>query len=496
MSPRRIREPRAIPVDALLSAARSTSGKDFTQTLRAFEKENPFYPGLRKEDAVRLFHGCRSLAEHSDKKVVRFNALRLLKFAVTTDDLLREHAEDVWALFRKVIFDPDGDVRNAGLHLFSRYHFGLSCIADPWELRKRKKSQKAQDEIDRFQKMLVEQFLALCALEKTYAKDHADEEELWRKSWGRITPFWETKDKILKTIRRALEECNRGIQLEELAEKHGYSLPNHWVLDSFLLDDDKEMYAADGDREAATFSADGTAPVYISEPPKPESFKTFEEYQAALALREHFEHHVETVNKILSSGKSEEEIEAAMTACGYEKHLDAPCQKSWCEERYGCVSVNLVGAQRFFEEHVLRELLQSEDTLLSEQEIRQCEEEGCTALPKEWLIEGSRKHDVFKWFLDLFDWLSWNQKKVCMEDLASEPVSGAFLREIYTWTLHVLRHRPLPESWQGSVLIEEFLQMTDLLDKKDAEELLGVFLRQQESVLDSPLKQEYPGNGQ
>lgn len=239
----------------------------------------------------------------------------------------------------------------------------------------------------------------------------------------------------------------------------------------------------EGDREGAILSTDGKDPVYISAPPQPKDFSTFEEYQEALALREHFQRHVETVNTILSSGKNEEEIEAAMAALGFQKHDDAPCGRSWCIERYGCVSVNLVHMQRFFEEHVLDVSLQPENRLLSEREILQSQKEGCLALPQEWCTEGSREQCALRWFLELYDWLSWNCKKVRMEDLAREPVSAAFLREAYWWTLHVLRHRPLPSSWQGRVLIEEFLRVTDLLDKKDAEELVKVFLGQQDILI-------------
>jgi len=241
----------------------------------------------------------------------------------------------------------------------------------------------------------------------------------------------------------------------------------------------RASYSAEGDLEAAAFSADGTTPLYISDPPKPENFKTFGEYQEALALREHFEWHVEAVNKIMSSGKSDEEVRTAMAALGYECHLDAPCLRPLCEERYGCVSRNLIRAQQFFAEHIFEKPLQQENALLSEQEIRKCEEEWCRALPEEWFIEGSRKQYALRWFLNLFDWLSWNDQKKRMEELATEPVFAAFLREVYRWTAHVLRNKSLLPSWKGSILIREFLEMTDLLDTQDKKELLEGFQRQQ-----------------
>ena len=43
---------------------------------------------------------------------------------------------------------------------------------------------------------------------------------------------WETHDKQLKTIRRAIEEATRGTLLSEWAADHGYTLPEHWTLDN------------------------------------------------------------------------------------------------------------------------------------------------------------------------------------------------------------------------------------------------------------------------
>jgi len=186
--PRSIDHPSAVPITSLLRAAQSQPIKHFTQALHALEKEYGLYPTFRVEDSVCLFHECRRLVEHSQKKVARYNALRLLRYVVTTEDFLRVHAKDVWTLCRATLFDPDGNVRNAGVQLFSRYRFGLSLIADPWKLRKKKIGKKKQEEMDHFQKMLVDQFIELHELETSRVKDHANEEELWRKSAGLVTP--------------------------------------------------------------------------------------------------------------------------------------------------------------------------------------------------------------------------------------------------------------------------------------------------------------------
>lgn len=479
--PKKAQQSKPAPVTALLDAAKSEPVKNFTQMLRSLEKEFETYPEFLMEDAERMFRSCRMLFEKSKNKVVRYNALRLLKYVVTTKDFIRVHAEEVWSLIKKAIFDPDGNVRNASVSLLSRYRFGLSCITDQYSFRKRRISKKKQEEIDKFQKMMVEQFLELYDMEQGYAEDHADEDELWKVSMGRIVPSWETRDKILKTIRRALEESTRYLRLEKIAGKYGYKLPNYFMLDSYEPEEPEKYvpYQERGDKEAAVSSPDGTNPMILSSPPNPKDFRTFEEYEGALELRDYFINKVMQVEAVMSSCKSEEEKDAAMAALGFQKHLDAPCMKKWCEENYGCVSRNLMWHMRFFEECVFEGQLKPENMLLSDQEIQSCEEELCAALPEEWINVGSRKQSVFAWFIDLMNWFEWNQDKTSLEELASEHVFAAFMQEVYWWVMHVLRDRQLPDGWKGRPFIEEFLKSTHLIKKDDAKELLERFLGQQ-----------------
>ena len=454
--PQNNRNPKPAPVTALLDAVKSQPMKSFTQKLRSLEKDFDTYPEFLVEDAERMFRSCRLLFEKSKNKIVRYNAIRLIKYAVTTKEFLREHVEDIWSLAGRSLIDPDGNVRNAGIQLISRYRFGMLFIADCAVLDGIRKERKEFDEETKFQKKMIEQLFELCEMEKA----HSD-------------------PKILKTIRRAIEEYNRGTMFSELAQKHGYELPERCIQDHFPSEFEDVPYHERGDMEAATLKAGENGPAIISPPPNPKDFRTFEEYEGALKLRDYFIKKVAQVDAIMSSGKSEEEIDAAMAAIGFQTHLDAPCMKKWCEENYGCVSRCLAWRMRFFEECIFEGQLKPENMLLSDQELERCEAELCAALPEEWIDVGSRKQRAFAWFIDLMNWLEWNQDKTSLEELASEPVCAAFLQEVYWWVLHVLRGRQLPEGWKGKAFIEEFLKTTNLIKKDDVKELLGRFKKQE-----------------
>lgn len=200
----------------------------FTATLKGLEKRYDTYPHLQLQDAEELYGSCRVLFGSTQNSTVQYNILRLLKFAVTTDEFLLSRAEDLWPLILTTLSDADGHIRNAGIQLLARYRFGMSCVADLWQ--RRKISATKRRETERIEKLMVEHLLDLFRLETQYLADHpeiAGEEE--------ASPYflasWETKEKNLKTIRRAIEEGTRGTYIQKLAVRHGYELPQHWTLD-------------------------------------------------------------------------------------------------------------------------------------------------------------------------------------------------------------------------------------------------------------------------
>jgi hypothetical protein len=213
----------------------------------------------------------------------------------------------------------------------------------------------------------------------------------------------------------------------------------------------------------------------MSNTPDPKDCRTLEEYRWRLELHDEFVNKVEAVNEIMKSTKSEEEFDAAMAKLGYEKHDDAPCGRLWCEERYGCVWVNLEFAQQNFEKYLFEPTFRPEDRILSEEDTYQCCDHGCRALPETWFKKGRKEYEVFRWFLELIDTIEWNSQHLRFDDLASEAVTAAFLREAYFWTLSVLREKLWENQKEGAWLIEEFLKENALIKPEDSHILLEAF---------------------
>ena len=130
---------------------------------------------------------------------------------------------------------------------------------------------KIWDDQNRFQKMLVEQCLDLFDMEKQYRETHPEIEKIER-MYGVDRGSWDTEDKYLKTIRRGIEEATRGTYIEKMTEKHGYTLPRHWLFEGQHPSEDAEFYPADGDIAGALLDRTGKQPVIVSKPPDPHSF--------------------------------------------------------------------------------------------------------------------------------------------------------------------------------------------------------------------------------
>ncbi|MEI8230867.1 MAG: hypothetical protein WCG83_07080 [Candidatus Peregrinibacteria bacterium] len=237
---RKLPPPAPFPAQNFLLAAANETTAAFSATLKKLEKNFNMYPHLQPKDAEELYVGCRTLLHSTQKSGVHYNTVRLLKYAVTTDELLYSRAEELWTLIRSTLFDIDGNVRNAGIQLLSRYRFGMSCVVDLWP-EHRKIGVAKQAIIERMEKLMVEQLLDLFRLEEQYLADHPEivEEE---ESSSYFLRSWETKDKHLKTIRRAIEEDTRGTFIQKLAVRHGYKLPQHWILENIPPElDDTEI---------------------------------------------------------------------------------------------------------------------------------------------------------------------------------------------------------------------------------------------------------------
>ena len=475
---RKIKPPDRATVMELLKATLIPDMKLATKAFKDFERGYETYPRFALEDAERIYQECTQIIRTSDNAILRYNALRLLKYAVITEDLLRTRADDIWALYKETIFDPDGNVRNAGFQLLSRFRFGMVLISEPFSLKKRKRNKKQIEEENRFQKMFLDQCIELFEVEKRYMREHATapgiEEELRYK--GRPRGSWDTKESYLKTIRRGMEEATRYASIEELAVKNGYELPNHWLFEGQIQEQEDEWPpGTEEDIAGVLIDPKGNMPMAISDPPDPKSFTSFEEYQEALTMRDVFLEKANAVSDVLSSNKSEEEIEMAMKALGFQKHDDAPCNRKWCIERYGCVAITLVDLLREIDDYFLGDSFIPKNQLLSREEMERCEHFDCHALPQKWFVGKTREHAVFRWFMNLMDMLGWNERRVPFVSLAQDPVECAFVREAYLFTLSELRGRPWGTEYEGKGFIQGFLKENDLLRSEDALSFLKEF---------------------
>lgn len=277
-------------VTELLKATLVPDMKSATKALKDFERTYETYPEFTLEDAEMMYRECVHIIRNSDNAILRYNALRLLKYAVTTEDFLRRYAPDIWMLYKETIFDPDGNIRRAGCQLMSRYRFGVTFIADPFPLKKKRRDEKSTEEIRRFEKMFVEQCLELFQMEKQYKKTHPDLDDVEEENLFNIPRGSEdTKDKYLKTIRYGMEEVTRYARMGDLAVKHGYRLPDHWLFEGQLQEEENEWPpGTEGDLAGVLVDPKGDMPMHVSDPPNPKSFSSCEEYQEALALRDDF----------------------------------------------------------------------------------------------------------------------------------------------------------------------------------------------------------------
>lgn len=207
------------PLDYYIAACETEDMKTFSNTMKKLEKEYDTYPHFSLEDAESLFNNCQRIFKQNNDPVKRYNALRLAKYAVTSDQFVRinNNYQKIWEFFKNTIFHENGNVRNGGIHLLSRFYFEMTILADGLLLRKR----IPENEIENYQKFVVDMFLYLDKLERDYIaaniniipKDDLEDES--GRPWG-----GDTKNKYLRTIRRAIEEMDRGTWLRKLLVKY------------------------------------------------------------------------------------------------------------------------------------------------------------------------------------------------------------------------------------------------------------------------------------
>lgn len=201
-----------------IAACETEDIKAFSDTMKKLEKEYGTYPHFSVEDAVSLFNNCWGIFRQNNNPIQQYNALRLVKYVTTSNEFMKtnNNYEKVWEFFKNTIFHENGNVRNAGIHLLSRLYFGMQILSEHPLLRKKIPESEAKS----YEKFIVDMFLYLDKLERDYtaaniniiSKD--DLEDKSGRPWG-----GDTKNKQLRTIRRAIEELDRG-PLRKLLTKY------------------------------------------------------------------------------------------------------------------------------------------------------------------------------------------------------------------------------------------------------------------------------------
>ncbi|MBI5152266.1 hypothetical protein HZA39_01925 [Candidatus Peregrinibacteria bacterium] len=206
-------------LDYYIAACETEDMKTFSNTMKKLEKEYGIYPHFSLKDAESLFNNCWRIFKQNNNPIKQYNALRLVKYVTTSDEFMKtnNNYQKIWEFFKNTIFHENGNVRNAGIHLLSRLYFEMTILSESSLLRKK----IPENEIEDCQKFVVDMFLYLEKLERDYTAANiniiskGDLEDESGRPWG-----GDTKNKQLRTIRRAIEEMDRGTWLRKLLVKY------------------------------------------------------------------------------------------------------------------------------------------------------------------------------------------------------------------------------------------------------------------------------------
>ncbi|MBU1089999.1 hypothetical protein KKF38_04395 [Patescibacteria group bacterium] len=154
-----------------------------------------------------------------------------------------------------------------------------------------------------------------------------------------------------------------------------------------------------------------------SPPPNPADFPTFEEYEAALRMREKFLAMSEEVSKVVNESKTEEEFNREMEKLGFTCHQDEFCGEGWCKKHEEeCLAIAL----EYFQDEANADfffgvLPEKEKILQGDFSERMCD------LPSEWKDSKTREGKVVEFCLDFWDALVFkNSLGLSCDELVKE----------------------------------------------------------------------------
>jgi len=209
-------------LDAILKAVTTKDRKTFTRMLNDFEeKYDVKYGAMDPQAAAVIFQSCHMIVENPQSTPEHIeSALRMMRVILNTKACMQHHMSDVFDLCMRFLDHPDGNVRNAIVHLLDRYKFGITLLFP----------ERISTEDNPYERLFLDQYLRMIDLETSFLSRHPAiaRAESRRKHLPMST---DTKDPILKTIRRAIELFGMGLLIEQLAEKYHVSLPYSFNMD-------------------------------------------------------------------------------------------------------------------------------------------------------------------------------------------------------------------------------------------------------------------------
>ena len=199
----------------------------------------------------------------------------------------------------------------------------------------------------------------------------------------------------------------------------------------------------------------------------PKDFQDYDDYRAAIEEQEWREDQLDDPD---GSKAKEAEMRREIWARFFQERrvprCIPSCRKPLCLSREGCILVELRLIQDLWNEWFFEHALEEKDMLVDLDalgERRDRQERGekvrrglCSVLPENWQKLDAHEHQVLRFFIDVWDLISCEEKT---------PALSAFAQDVYRFTLSVLRGVPWGEAEKGMQRIGKVLQEGKVLSQ-------------------------------
>jgi len=209
--------------------------------------------------------------------------------------------------------------------------------------------------------------------------------------------------------------------------------------------------------------------------PDPKDFRDYDDYRAAIEEQEWREDQLDDPD---GSKAAEAEMRREIWARFFHERrvprCIPSCRKPLCLSREGCIFVELRLIQDlwnkwFFGKTLRKQELFVDYDVLEERSARRQRGEKvkrglCSALPENWQKLDAYEHQVLRFFVDVWDIISFEEKT---------PALSAFAQDVYLFTLSALRGVPWEESGKGVKRIGRVIREGKVLPQIASAMLLG-----------------------